>query len=208
MSTASELNLVAGVLALDFVNTASGRDTPTPHDHLNDGHDFLAWARHAAYLPEDAAHTAGASLEEDGLETLFGRAIGLREAVYAVGAALARHEAPPEPNLDTIRDEAARAIAGGKLRPSPEGGYGFDFSEAEPSAALLGPLALSAMDFLEHADLGRVKQCPGHGPGHECQWLFLDTSKNRSRRWCDMATCGNRSKSKRHRDRRGGQTTA
>jgi predicted RNA-binding Zn ribbon-like protein len=93
-------------------------------------------------------------------------------------------------------------MGSGELKPQPGGGYRLDFAAAPPEAAITGPLALSALDFLATADFSRVKQCPGHGPGNDCQWLFLDVSKNNSRRWCDMATCGNRSKSKRHRSRR------
>ena len=60
----------------------------------------------------------------------------------------------------------------------------------------LGPLARSAADLLtaEHF-AGRLRQCCGD----TCGWLFLDASKNRSRRWCDMRDCGNRAKVRRHR---------
>ena len=77
-------------------------------------------------------------------------------------------------------------------------GYALDFSAAPAETALLGPIAWSAVDLLRSGRFERVKRCPGPG----CGWLFFDHSKNNSRRWCDMATCGNRTKGRRHRARR------
>jgi predicted RNA-binding Zn ribbon-like protein len=58
------------------------------------------------------------------------------------------------------------------------------------TAALLGPITVSAMALLVHADLSRIKQCRGS----HCGWLFYDSTKNKSRQWCDMSVCGNRAK--------------
>jgi predicted RNA-binding Zn ribbon-like protein len=55
---------------------------------------------------------------------------------------------------------------------------------------ILGPLAWAAVDLLRGDELNRLKRCPQH----DCHWLFIDRTKNRSRRWCEMATCGNRAK--------------
>lgn len=57
--------------------------------------------------------------------------------------------------------------------------------------------ALSGLNLLDPARLSRIKICPN------CHWLYLDESRNRSRRWCDMTVCGNRAKAKRHYDRKG-----
>ncbi len=62
---------------------------------------------------------------------------------------------------------------------------------------MLGPISLSAMTTLLQADLTRIKQCQGE----KCGWLFLDTTKNKSRRWCEMEVCGNRAKQKRLAER-------
>jgi predicted RNA-binding Zn ribbon-like protein len=82
-----------------------------------------------------------------------------------------------------------------ELVPGGDGRYRFDLSEATVEFALLGPISLAALEMLAGGHFERLKQCPNH----ECGWLFFDHSKNNSRRWCDMATCGNRSKVKRHR---------
>jgi predicted RNA-binding Zn ribbon-like protein len=63
---------------------------------------------------------------------------------------------------------------------------------------MLWPLAWSATELLGSDDVGRLKECAQD----DCRWLFLDLSKNRSRRWCSMEQCGNRAKAKRHYERR------
>jgi predicted RNA-binding Zn ribbon-like protein len=72
-----------------------------------------------------------------------------------------------------------------------EGGFVWAWSADEgPIEAILGPIALSALTLLTQSDLSRIKQCQGD----HCGWLFFDTTKNRSRRWCEMEVCGNRAK--------------
>jgi predicted RNA-binding Zn ribbon-like protein len=56
-------------------------------------------------------------------------------------------------------------------------------------------VARSAAELLQSEELGRVRRCDGE----DCRWLFLDTSRSRNRRWCDMADCGNTAKVRRYR---------
>ena len=69
-----------------------------------------------------------------------------------------------------------------------------DAERSTPIEAVLGPISLSAITILTQGDLSRIKQCQGE----KCGWLFFDTSKNKSRRWCEMEICGNRAKQRRH----------
>ena len=197
-SRASTLSLVGGVLALDFANTASGRGTGAPVEHLQRPTHLLDWARHAGVTGAETVERALAAIaaDEEAGERLLRHARELREAVYASGEAIANRRAPAEADLKALRGFAARALGEAALRPGPAGGYRFDFSQALPEIALLGPIAWSALDLLAKGTFERLKQCA------ECGWLFLDQSKNNSRRWCDMATCGNRTKLRRHRGRR------
>lgn len=196
---AGNLSLVGGILALDFVNTASGRGTDSPFEHLRQPGDVIDWAAHAGIIAAETAQRSYAVVTEDGevAEKVLRHAVQLREAVYGVGSAIARGSAPAEADLRTLKDFARRSIGPADLAPAPGGGYGFDFSVAPAEIALLGPVAWSALDMLAAGNFERVKQCPGD----DCGWLFFDNSKNNSRRWCDMATCGNRTKAKRHRHR-------
>lgn len=200
MTDASSLSLVGGNLALDFANTAAGRDTPTPTAHIGNAADLFAWAAHAGGMDAGTAErcrgdlTAGA----DVTERLLRHALQFREAIYRVGVSLAGGRRPTEADLLQLKTVAQRALGAATL-VWVDGRYRFDFSAAPPEAALLGPIAWSATDMLLAGGFERLKQCASPG----CGWLYLDHSKNNSRRWCDMATCGNLAKGRRHRQRRG-----
>jgi len=199
-SRAGSLSLVGGVLALDFANTTSGRDTDEPVEHLQSAGHVVDWALHAGGIDAATAarfHTFIAN-EPAAAQRLLRHVHQLRAAIYDIAAAIARGEAPSRTDLGTLRDFAHKVIGPAELAPIPGGGYGFDFSAAPVEVALLGPVVWSALDLLATGDFARIKQCPGEG----CGWLFVDRSKNNSRRWCDMATCGNRTKGRRHRQRR------
>ena len=62
---------------------------------------------------------------------------------------------------------------------------------------MLWSIAHSGAELLTTGDLSRLRECGGE----ECGWLFEDTSRNRSRQWCDMQDCGNLAKVRRYRTR-------
>ena len=194
-SRAATLTLVGGELALDFANTSSGRGSHEWQDHLQAPGDVADWAAHARVMPpEDAAWLKAAATADPGLgERLLRSAQELREDIYSLGAELAERRAAPEAAIDRIRVLHAHCLEQARLTP-----FGAHFAwswraERSPVEAVLGPISLSALTTLLQADLTRIKQCPGE----KCGWLFLDATKNKSRRWCEMEVCGNRAKQKR-----------
>jgi predicted RNA-binding Zn ribbon-like protein len=193
-SRAGSLSLVGGVLALDFVNTAGGRATEQAIEHLQAPHHLVDWAAHAGAVPPAVAARLHGAVGPD----LLCEALALRETIYRIGAVISQGGSPDAADLAFLKDRAQHALGGARLAPSGPG-YAFDFAQAPAATALLGPIAWSAIDLLATGEFTRLKQCPGH----DCGWLFYDRSKNNSRRWCDMAVCGNRSKAKRHRERDG-----
>jgi predicted RNA-binding Zn ribbon-like protein len=94
--------------------------------------------------------------------------------------------------LNVIRDIAAAALRHASLSGSP---FRLHF---EGIYRVTGIIAWSALDLLRSDELARLKQCPPD----DCHWLFIDRTKNGSRRWCDMGTCGNRAKKMAHRKAR------
>jgi len=101
----------------------------------------------------------------------------------------------------------ALAISGGgELRPDTRSGSSelrFVWSRADATDSLTAPLrpvVRSAAELLTSDLVDRVRECHGD----DCTWLFLDQSRNRSRRWCSMESCGNRAKVRRHYRRRQG----
>jgi predicted RNA-binding Zn ribbon-like protein len=196
-SRAGSLPLVGGLLALDFCNTSSGRGTEGHVEHLRTDADLLTWARHAAVLDDATEASLRRLCDTDpafGKRLLTG-ALGLRDALYRLDAALAQGEEADQADIDVVARTHAACLAKGRLALH-EGAFGWTWDVGDaPEGVILGPIAASAMMVITVADRARLKQCSGH----HCGWLFLDTTKSNNRRWCEMEVCGNRAKQKRRR---------
>ncbi|HEV3045686.1 MAG TPA: CGNR zinc finger domain-containing protein [Roseiarcus sp.] len=198
-SRAGKLPLIGCDLALDFTNTSSGRGHHSHLEHLRSAENVVSWARHAKALAlADSESILTALQTDEGLAARFlKRALALREIIFAIGVEVASRRRAPDESVNALAHAHAACIA--KARLTPHGG-GFVWSwppQEAPIEAVLGPIALSALTLLTQADLSRIKQCQGD----HCGWLFLDTTKNKSRRWCEMEVCGNRAKQKRHQSK-------
>ena len=187
--------LVGGALALDLVNTASKRSEGPFRETLNSYEDLLGWGVQAEVLSADEVDElkARASADPAGAARALELTRGLREAIYRVFSALTRGNRPGVDDLRAITEAYQDAVTHQQLVPG-ENGVGFEWF-GEP--ALEHPYwaaALSATELLQSNELDRIKECATDN----CNWLFLDVSKNRSRRWCEMKECGNRAKARRH----------
>ena len=164
---------IGGNLALDFANTYSWRGTPRELDHLVDGAAISAWAKDAGLV--ESRFTISAAKRALFVEQIH----HLRRAIEMVGVAITRRTAPPAQSLVTIRDLASHSLAAASLVGTP---VRLDFVRDD---RIVGPIAWAALDLLRGDELGRLKRCPPE----DCGWLFIDRTKNGSRRWCEMATC-------------------
>jgi predicted RNA-binding Zn ribbon-like protein len=200
-SRAGLLPLVGGELALDFANTSSARGLAAHQEHLRRAEDVVDWASHADVLaPADVLWLKPAIEANPGLAAdLFDSALRLRENIHALAAALAEGRAPVQTGIDSLTASHVRFMDKARLT-SLEAGFVWRWEcRTDPVAAVLGPVALSAVTMLLQADLSRLKRCEGDA----CGWMFLDATKNGKRRWCEMEVCGNRAKQRRFKDRRG-----
>ena len=101
-------------------------------------------------------------------------------------------------DLERLNRAVSRILAQTRIVPAANG-FTWAWNESEEALdQVLWPVVRSTIDLLTSADLGRVRECASE----HCGWLFLDSSKNRSRRWCSMEACGNRTKARRHYARR------
>ncbi len=186
--------LVGGALCLDFANTVGGtRERPT--EKLPAYEDFVRWgARAGAVDPEEAEPLlARAAAEPEAALAVHARAIELREALYRIFVAVIADAAPAQDDLAVLNGELARALP--HLRIEHEGdGFVYRFAPGSALERPLWPIARSAAELLDNGEIDRLKECSSE----DCTWLFVDQSKNRSRRWCDMKDCGNRAKARRH----------
>jgi predicted RNA-binding Zn ribbon-like protein len=192
--TVSTVPLEGGHLALDFVNTVGGLrdDPPSPDDELFVTYADLAnWCARLGVISEREAESlrAAAGRDERAARRALRRALKLRELVYAIFRALADGDRPTPELLDRLRDEERSALADAHLSPAKRGGGGDSAMHWTwpPPAKLtdpLRPIVHAAVDLLTEGPLDRVKTCGN------CRWLFLDQSRNHSRRWCSMDECG------------------
>lgn len=180
-SSQPPLHRVGGNLALDFANTVSWRATDRETDHIADPDGLLRWAADSGLIADNIDFPA------DALAT----AHALRKAIRTVmEAAIVQEERPQETAV--ILDIFGRCLESAHL-----GGIPARILFHASAAKIFGPIALAAIDLLRGDTRGRLKMCPQDN----CHWLFLDMTKNASRRWCDMASCGNRAKVAHFRER-------
>ena len=193
--------LSGGALCLDFVNTVDNRPTPERQELLRRYDDLVAWAAQAGAV--SARQAAG--LKREGSRRLreaqaaLDRARTVRETLFALFSAAAAGRRLSAADLQALHPEMAAAW--GCLRLAPAPGLCAQWTWAGDDAALdrpLWPVLRSAAELLTSDDMGRIRACAAE----RCAWLFIDRSKNHSRRWCDMSVCGNRDKVRRHRQRR------
>ncbi|MCA8090995.1 ABATE domain-containing protein [Burkholderia anthina] len=182
-------------LSIDFANTLYWRGADAPTETFGTLDDLFAWCREQARVPAGLADACRAEEKErDDEPATLARALALREALYRLFHAQAERREPQADDLALLGGflaEAAPRVALTRL----DGGYAWRVGRAGATlAGVLSPVLWSAIDLLGGARLAKVKRCANDA----CQWLFIDDSKNGSRRWCSMSSCGNRAKAYRH----------
>jgi len=194
---AATVPLRGGRLCLDFANTVDWHaGAQYGQEYLTTYAELIAWGHHAGILAEDEAHALleAAASQPERAQAALDQAIALREVIYRVFSARAHGRPTDAGDLAALNAALVGAYAHLRLRA----GEPRFFWAWEPDGAaldrMLWPVARSAAELLTADELARVRECASDS----CGWLFLDTSKNRSRRWCDMAGCGNRAKARRH----------
>ena len=179
-------------LCLDFVNTRSWRGRAEPSEALPDLEALVRWLLKAGGLPRPVAQEMEQwrHAHPDKAARVLADAVGLREALYRV---LDGTEASAA-DLATLQHRLEAAPPRQHL-VSSQGSYFWRIERPRPQAAiLLAPVLWSAADLLVSDARDRVRCCANV----ECLWLYLDGSRKGTRRWCDMASCGNRAKARRH----------
>lgn len=196
-ATAADIPFVGGRLCLDFANTVDWHVSEEPVECLRTFADLVTWAERAGrlgpgarrHLPREGSAAAVRSLAA---------ARALRDALFRLFLSAAEGRAPRGADAGILGRAAARASAHRELVAEGDRLAWRPVPAASPIERLLDEVALDAAALATSEELGRVRVCASEDG---CGWLFLDTSRNRSRRWCDMAVCGNRSKARAHYER-------
>ena len=178
--------IVGGNPALDLLNTQNGpAGEPPKDDVLNDYRDVLAWASHVGVLSATVARSLGrqARLRPAEAEAAFRRVIETRAYLHGLFDAIAHERPPAAENLLRLQRDAADALAHGRIAAA-DGQYQWSWTEPEDLGRPLWPIVHAALTLLTDGPRDRIKGCSS------CRFLFIDESKNRSRRWCSMEDCG------------------
>ncbi len=184
------LRIVGGHLALDFVNTVDG---DPGFENFQSYRDLVAWSGKVGLLSWDEAALLAreANRKPEEAEAVHLEALALRETLYGVFRAVAEDEDPPSGSLEIVRGYECEALRRGRLTRGDDG-FDWEWTDGRDLAKVLWPVVHAATELLTSGSLGRLKLCAG------CYWLFLDASRNRSRRWCTMEVCGTHEKARRY----------
>lgn len=189
-----------GALCLDFANTVSWRGGAEPSDRLPTYGELVRFFAQSGLVSDAEARRLKqeAARRPDTAARVLRSAVELREALYRTFSGLAAGRSPRPADLASLNALLPAALA--HLRVSRAGkAFGWRWNaSAESLDRLLWPVARDAAVFLTSSDFSRLRTCANP----RCRWLFLDTSKSGTRRWCSMAVCGNRHKVRRFRRRR------
>jgi predicted RNA-binding Zn ribbon-like protein len=181
---------------LAFVNTLSGRPTAAPAERLTSYDALVTWARDQHLVSAAAADRLMAQGRKHPHQAaaVLTRARDLREALNGLAAAIDGGRVPAPSVLDTISQFLAAAYAHGRLVPH-EGALQWVAATDDELDRVLWEIGRAAGRLVLSPRLARVRACAAG----DCGWWFVDDTKNRSRRWCDMKLCGNREKLRRFR---------
>ena len=192
---AGNLSLLGGRPCLDFVNTLDWRGIDQPVEFLNTYQDLVLWSRHAGIISSQEAkilsQQSKARLAEQ--TRVLKKAIKLRETIYRIFASEAVGKIAPKKDLADLNIYLSAVMRHSRIIKAAKG-YSWETGGDKTKLDwILNPLVRSAADLLVSDERKRIKKC--NDPA--CGWLFVDTSRNKSRRWCDMSDCGNRAKASR-----------
>jgi predicted RNA-binding Zn ribbon-like protein len=187
----------SGALCLDFANTVDWHDSDRPQDRLGGYADLVRWGEAAGVVSARQAEKLQemALSQPDEAALAFDQAVQLREAIYRLFSDFSARGIVNQGDLVLLNGALSESLAHLSVILTDDG-FGWQWSENKNDLErIIWPVARSAGDLLTGGTLDRVSQC---ADDRGCGYLFVDTSRNRSRRWCSMESCGNRAKARRH----------
>jgi predicted RNA-binding Zn ribbon-like protein len=191
---------IAGALCLDFVNTVGSHGFEQAREKLRTYSDLVRWSKEASLIDDGEALEllAFSDANPSGASKVLEEARGFREMLFRIFGALQRKQSPDQSDLAALNQTLRKFPIRLEVRSQ-----GDDFCCSREIAQItdewpLAPVAWSAADLLVSDQVRQVRQCADA----TCGWLFVDTSKNHSRRWCSMGDCGSQAKARRYYQRK------
>jgi predicted RNA-binding Zn ribbon-like protein len=187
-------------ISLDFVNTVDDRGTAAPKEGLQSYEDLVAWGEQTQSITAEEARQlleVGERRPGEASEVLR-EAVMVREALFRIFMHVVNEDIPLDDDLRSFNGVLSQVMSKARI-VRREASFSWDWQgSAREMGSVVWPVVRASADLLTSEHLEDVRMCAAD----DCQWFFLDTSKNHSRRWCDMKTCGNRAKVNRHNKRR------
>ncbi len=175
----------AGYSCLDYANTFDHRHTPPQYDFLSDRETLLKWGRKAGILPPNRRVRVAPSARS------FKHIIRTRHLIFELFSPFPRSARPKADVVNAFSSRLQVFASKMSLAPFPDG-YRMVCTAEDPLEEIEYAILQSALTLLQSNLTDRIRECNG------CGWLFFDSTRNQSRRWCTMAICGNRAKARRH----------
>lgn len=200
VNLAPRFGWIAGALCLDFANTVGNHRSLEQAEKLNRFEDLIRWCADARILQlsDQRDLLKRGSARPGGATRLLKIAVEFRESLYRIFLAVSLKQRPERSDVNTLNHVLAQAPMVLEVQRQNRSFSCVRTSSMLDEAKLLGPIAWSAAELLTSEQLSSLRECAGES----CGWLFLDLSKNHSRRWCAMTDCGGRAKARRYYQRK------
>lgn len=199
--SASPFVFIAERLWLDYVNTDDVRRSARV-DLLRDFESLVRWMEAAGVFDLERASTMRRRAQQQpaGAAAAVVDARRVRAALRALAERGVQSELVRNESLQEINRVLGRSAVTRRVEGRTDGSFTRAFVPVgDAFAGLMIPLVESAADALINGELSRVRRCGDP----RCPRVFYDSTRNGRRRWCDMATCGNRAKAARFRAKEG-----
>jgi predicted RNA-binding Zn ribbon-like protein len=190
---------IAGALCLDFANTIHNSRGKDKGEELHAVSDLLQWAKEAGLLSSAEHDRLAAHYNRNPLEAIaaLAKGVAIRDVLLSIFAGIANGRSVSSRRLSELNSALTQVPGLLQVHKNAERIEAEWACAADGLQQVLFAVLTSAADLLASGRLGRVRECASA----DCTWLFVDESRNRSRRWCDMSACGNRMKAHRHYQR-------
>jgi predicted RNA-binding Zn ribbon-like protein len=190
---------IAGALCLDFANTIHNLRAEDKEEELHAVSDLLEWATEAGLLSSAGHDRLAAHYNRNPREAAAALAKGtaIRDLLLSIFGGIANGRSVSSQRLSELNSALAEAPGLLHVHRISNRIQTEWTSAADGLQQVLFAVVTSAAELLASDRLGRVRECASA----DCTWLFVDESRNHSRRWCDMSACGNRVKARRHYQR-------
>jgi predicted RNA-binding Zn ribbon-like protein len=196
MEKFKELKILGERPSIDFINTVDWRGRENQENYIKNYDDLVDWAILAKQITQKEADELKEKAQKDPKKAaeVYDQAMRFREAAYRALVSISFDEEPSKEDEETLNSEMHKTFSHLTLNLREKR---LELGDQLGLEYILGLMVKDAVDLMTSDELDKVKRCSSE----ECGWLFIDTSRNSSRKWCRMGSCGNRAKARRHYNR-------